>query len=87
MFIRLHHYESGKEFHIPANAVLVISIDTKRDKNKVSGEVKEKEVTRVVTGITMSNQQVIFEVRESPTEVATLVNEMLNTAARAARMN
>jgi phosphate uptake regulator len=85
MFIRLHHKISGKEFFIPASHVVII--DGVTTPNKVDVRAPGDEVTHIHTVIMKGQNTLTFEVRESPEEVATLVNEMLNSVARATRMN
>lgn len=85
MFIRLHHKNSGKEFFIPASHIVII--DGVTTPNKVDVKALGGESTHIHTVIMKGQNTLTFEVRESPEEVATLVNEMLNSTARAARMN
>lgn len=85
MFIRLHHKNSGKEFFIPASHVVIIDGVTVPD--KVNVKAPGEETTHIHTVIMKGQNTLTFEVRESPEEVATLVNEMLNTVARATRVN
>lgn len=85
MFIRLHHKNSGKEFFIPASHIVII--DGVTTPNKVDVKALGDESTHIHTVIMKGQNTLTFEVRESPEEVATLVNEMLNSTARAARMN
>jgi hypothetical protein len=85
MFIRLHHKNSGKEFFIPASHVVII--DGVTVPNKMDVKAPGDDVTHIHTVIMKGQNTLTFEVRESPEEVATLVNEMLNSSARSARMN
>lgn len=85
MFIRLHHKKSGEEFYIPASHVVII--DQAKVPDKENPRAVSESSTFVHTVIMRGNQTLNFEVRESPEEVATLVNEMLNTTARAAKLN
>ena len=85
MFIRLHHKNSGKEFFIPASHIVII--DGVTLPNKMDVKAPGEDVTHIHTIIAKGPNTLTFEVRESPDEVATLVNEMLNTVARATKMN
>ena len=85
MFIRLHHKNSGKEFFIPASHIVII--DGVTTPNKMDVKAPGEESTHIHTVIMKGQNTLTFEVRESPAEVATLVNEMLNTVARATKMN
>jgi hypothetical protein len=85
MFIRLHHQKSGKEFFIPASHIVIIDGVSVPDKDNPRAVATE--MTHVHTVIMKGQNTLTFEVKESPDEVATLVNEMLNTVARATKMN
>lgn len=85
MFIPLHHRASGRLFYIPASHITII--DEKEEPNKVDVKQPGERYTVVMTIIMMGQNSVTFQVRESPDEVATLVNEMLNTVARATKIN
>jgi hypothetical protein len=85
MFIRLHHKKSGTGFYISASHVIII--DEIEVPNKTDVRAPGEKTTHIHTVIMKAQNTLTFEVRESPEEVATLVNEMLNTAARAAKMN
>ena len=85
MFIRLHHHKSGKEFFIPASHIVII--DGVTMPNKLDVKAPGEGVTHIHTVIMKGQNTLSFEVRETPDEVASLVNEMLNTVARATKMN
>jgi hypothetical protein len=85
MFIRLHHKNSGKEFFIPASHIVII--DGATTPNKMDMKAPGEETTHIHTVIMKGQNTLTFEVRETPAEVASLVNEMLNTVARATKMN
>jgi hypothetical protein len=85
MFIRLHHKNSGTEFYIPASHIVII--DGVTTPNKMDVKAPGEESTHIHTVIMKGQNTLTFEVRESPEQVATLVNEMLNTVARATKMN
>lgn len=85
MFIRLHHFKSGKEFYIPASHVVIIDGVIEPDKENPRSPGTEK--THIHTVIMKAQNTLTFEVKETPEEVASLVNEMLNTVARATKMN
>jgi hypothetical protein len=85
MFIRLHHKNSGKEFYLPASHVVII--DGVTVPNKMDVKAPGEDTTHIHTVIMKGQNTLTFEVRESPEEVATLVNEMLNTVARTTKMN
>lgn len=85
MFIKLHHHKSGKEFFIPASHVVIIDGVSVPDKE--NPRALPLGVTHIHTVIMKGQNTLTFEVKESPEEVATLVNEMLNTTARASRTN
>lgn len=85
MFIRLHHHKSGKEFFIPASHIVII--DGVTVVNKLDVKAPGDETTHIHTVIMKGQNTLSFEVRETPDEVASLVNEMLNTVARATKMN
>ena len=85
MFIRLHHKNSGKEFFIPASHIVII--DGVSTPNKLDIKAPGDESTHIHTVIMKGQNTLTFEVRETPDEVASLVNEMLNTVARATKMN
>ena len=85
MFIRLHHHKSGKEFFIPASHIVII--DGVSTPNKLDIKAPGDESTHIHTVIMKGQNTLTFEVRETPDEVASLVNEMLNTVARATKMN
>ena len=85
MFIRLHHKVSGKEFFIPASHIVII--DGVTVVNKLDVKAPGDETTHIHTVIMKGQNTLSFEVRETPDEVASLVNEMLNTVARATKMN
>jgi hypothetical protein len=85
VFIKLHHKNSGKEFFIPASHVVII--DGVTVPNKMDVKAPGEDVTHIHTVIMKGQNTLTFEVRETPEEVASLVNEMLNTVARATKMN
>jgi len=85
VFIRLHHKNSGKEFYIPASHVVII--DGVTMPNKLDVKAPGEDSTHIHTVIMRGQNTITFEVRETPDEVASLVNEMLNTVARATKMN
>jgi hypothetical protein len=90
MFIKLHHHKSGQEFYIPASHIVIID-GVERDELSPSitdaKRVLKIKMTHIHTIISKSQNTLTFEVRESPAEVATLVNEMLHGASRASAIN
>lgn len=85
MFIPLHHKNSGQLFFIPASHIVII--DQVTLPNKIDVKLPGQDSTHIHTVITKGQNTLTFEVRESPEEVATLVNEMLHTSARSSRTN